>query len=183
MSRTSATRWVRIVAAVRKQGRTAAAPCALCHGARGPIDYRTQGEADRDAREVGEWWLLGAYRPLALAVDHVIPYAAGGTDTMDNTQPTHGVCNAEAGAKTTARKPRREHPQNGFWRPLNGQGQPLPGRALHGAHTATHEFVAGPHAAAEGGLRPRRDLSRADTFDIPDTPVGSETPRRQKWHL
>ncbi|QFG08486.1 HNH endonuclease [Mycobacterium phage Guanica15] len=47
--------------------------CAVCHE---PIDY----DAPHD-------------HPLSFQVDHITPLARGGTDTLDNTQPTHRKCN------------------------------------------------------------------------------------------
>lgn len=36
---------------------------------------------------------------LSLHVDHVIPISKGGTDTLENVRPTHGICNIKKGAK------------------------------------------------------------------------------------
>lgn len=164
---------MRTAAEVRKQGRASAAPCALCHGARGPIDYRTQREADRDARAAGEWWLLGVHRPLALAVDHIVPHVAGGSDDITNAAQSHAICNAEAGAKRAPRTTKPK-PVNGYWRPVNGRGEPLPGRALPGASTSTHVFVAegwGPTPTPRPGLG---SSGVADPSKLP------EPPRRHK---
>lgn len=143
MSRTGTTQWRKITAIIRAQGRTNNTPCHLCNGARGPIDYRTRAEADRDAKAQGAYWLLGAQRPLALDVDHITPHAQGGHDTLDNAAPTHAICNRSAGAKGAPRtKPNKPNltPVNGYWWPLDGAGEPLPGRAIEGTQTATHAF-------------------------------------------
>lgn len=145
-NRTTTWLWRKIAAEVREQGRAIGLPCALCGGARGPIDYRTRAEADRDARAAGEYWLVGAYRPMALDVDHVIPVARGGADTIGNAQQSHAACNREAQAK--GMKPKRNAKANkprpviGRWMPIAGSGDPLPGRAVPGQRTGTHVFVA-----------------------------------------
>lgn len=145
MSRTTTAVWKRIVRQVRAQGVANGTPCHLCNGARGPIDYRTQAAADRDAQESGQWWLVGAPRPLALHVDHLTPSAAGGEDTLDNVAPSHAWCNQSAGAKGAApqaprtRKPRRTA---GEWRPMSGQGEAYAGMDIPGRRTSTHVFVA-----------------------------------------
>lgn len=36
---------------------------------------------------------------LSLHLDHVIPLSKGGSDTVDNVRPSHGVCNVKKGAK------------------------------------------------------------------------------------
>lgn len=146
MGRTSNKVWKQTVAVVREAGRGAGLPCAICRGALGPIDYRTREEADADARATGEWWLVGAHRPLGLSVDHIVPHAAGGTDTIDNAQQAHAVCNSRAQDKgrTRARRDAAERPVNGYWKPVDGVGEPLPGRAIPGAQQGRHVFVAGP---------------------------------------
>lgn len=48
-------------------------PCALCGG-----------EIDYDADHLD---------PLSFVIDHIIPLARGGTDTLDNVQPAHRHCN------------------------------------------------------------------------------------------
>lgn len=144
MSRTTTTTWRKITRVIRAQGRQANLPCAICHGALGPIDYRTQGEADREARAAGRYWELRQPRPLALDVDHITPHVAGGTDTLDNAVQTHAVCNRRAGAKGTKSTARSQQPVNGHWTPKTGTGPSLPGRAKPGAQTATHVFTAGP---------------------------------------
>ncbi len=37
--------------------------------------------------------------PGSFVVDHVVPLAAGGTDTLDNKQPAHRQCNARKAAR------------------------------------------------------------------------------------
>lgn len=139
MSRTGTTQWKHVAAQVRADSREGNLPCALCRGAHGPIDYRPQAEADRDARDAGAWWLIGQPRPLAFACDHITPHAAGGTDTLDNAQPAHRACNEQAGAKRTPRRT-RPRPAPGYWEPLNGNGPKLPGHGTPGQTTATHRF-------------------------------------------
>ena len=70
------------------------APCALCHGARGPIRY------DQPRSHL---------YPLSLAIDEIRPVARWmefGYESAkqcasdpENWQPAHYVCNAEAGDK------------------------------------------------------------------------------------
>lgn len=143
MSRTASTAWKRIVRTVRARGRAANTPCHLCRGRLGAIDYRTQGEADAEARAGGRYWEIGAPRPLALDVDHLIPHVAGGRDTLENAAPTHALCNRKAGAKSavTARKT-KPVPVTGHWTPITGDGPALPGRAIAGTRTRTHVFRA-----------------------------------------
>lgn len=143
MSRTATATWKRIAATVRAQGRANNTPCHLCHGTLGPIDYRTQGEADKDARRTGEWWLVGVHRPLAFHADHIVAHAAGGADHIEQVAPSHAVCNERAGAKGTQRRKPANKPVTGHWHPLDGNGPPLPGRATPGQTTATHRFTAG----------------------------------------
>jgi 5-methylcytosine-specific restriction endonuclease McrA len=38
-------------------------------------------------------------RDQSLSLDHVIPLAYGGPDTLDNVKPTHNVCNNKKGYK------------------------------------------------------------------------------------
>jgi len=57
----------------RAQIRRGRPACAIC-GA--PINYD-----------------LAHLDPMAFVVDHVIPLAAGGTDTLDNKQSAHRSCN------------------------------------------------------------------------------------------
>lgn len=42
-------------------------------------------------------WLCG--QPGADQADHVVPVAAGGTDTLDNLRPAHAHCNKRKGAR------------------------------------------------------------------------------------
>lgn len=152
MSRTSTTRWRQVTRHIRAEGLANNTPCHLCQGTLGPIDYRTQSQADNDARTSGEYWLIKAPRPLALSVDHLLPHAAGGDDTIDNAAPTHRICNELAGAKGTPRASRnstatrRPRKTLGTWQPLNGQGAALPGFDTPGKRTTTHVFIAGSHA-------------------------------------
>lgn len=147
-SRTGTTAWRKIAAQVRNIGRQNNLPCVLCGGALGPVDYRTTAQADRDARNTGQWWLIGQPRPLALAVDHIVPHAAGGADSLDNTQVTHAVCNQRAGAKGARRaRANTTAPARaviGHWIPLdsNDDSTPLLGRAVPGQRTRTHIFRA-----------------------------------------
>ncbi|APD18256.1 HNH endonuclease [Mycobacterium phage Hammy] len=53
--------------------------CAVCGE---PIDY----EADHK-------------HPLSFQIDHITPLAKGGTDTLDNIQPTHRQCNRDKSDK------------------------------------------------------------------------------------
>lgn len=144
MGRTSGKSWRRVTATVRRHVRDTGAPCALCHGTRGPIDWRTRAQADTEARARGEWWLVGAQRPLSLHVDHIIPFVAGGTDTLDNAQPTHAVCNESKGAGQFTRRTTKTKKRAvvGFWIARDGNGPKLAGRAVPGSTTTTHIFVA-----------------------------------------
>lgn len=36
---------------------------------------------------------------LSLHLDHVIPISKGGTDTLENVRPAHGICNIKKGAR------------------------------------------------------------------------------------
>ena len=49
------------------------------------------------ARDRGICWLCG--RPGADTVDHVIPRALGGPDTLDNLRAAHRVCNSRRGTR------------------------------------------------------------------------------------
>jgi 5-methylcytosine-specific restriction endonuclease McrA len=52
-----------------------------------PIDLKV-------SRRVGIGdWLLG------LHIDHLIPIAKGGPDTLDNVRPAHALCNLKKGSK------------------------------------------------------------------------------------
>lgn len=55
------------------------APCAICGQ---PIDYR-----------------LPHLHPMAFVVDHIIPLAAGGPDTLENKQACHRSCNRDKSDK------------------------------------------------------------------------------------
>lgn len=35
----------------------------------------------------------------SLHIDHLIPVSKGGTDTLENVRPTHGICNVKKGAR------------------------------------------------------------------------------------
>ena len=181
MGRTSQRAWVHVAAEVRRLGRETNAPCSLCRGALGPIDYRTRAEADREAREQGQWWLVGAYRPLALNVDHIVPHSAGGPDTLANAAPSHAACNARAQAKGLRAKRNTQaantpsKPVVGTWQPLDQQGSPLPGRAVPGQRTATHVFVAA--SGGDPGASPLPPSNSAGPVGIADTPRPSEPPK------
>lgn len=54
-------------------------PCAICGQ---PIDYTLPHD-----------------NPMAYTVDHIIPIAAGGPDTLNNLQPAHRDCNRQKGDK------------------------------------------------------------------------------------
>lgn len=56
-------------------------PCAICGN---PIDYTLPH------RDPGEY-----------VVDHIVPLALGGADTLANKQPAHRKCNATKGARLT----------------------------------------------------------------------------------
>lgn len=58
--------------------------CYLCNL---EIDMK----APRSCKEKG--WELG------LQIDHVVPIAKGGGDTLDNVRPSHGICNIRKGSK------------------------------------------------------------------------------------
>jgi len=58
-----------------------------CHICSLPIDL----SAPRSCKKEG--WETG------LHIDHVIPIARGGSDTLDNVRPSHGLCNIKKGAK------------------------------------------------------------------------------------
>lgn len=170
MSRTATTQWRRITRIIREQGAAHNTPCHICGGARGPIDYRTQAQADRDAEHNGQYWLIKQPRPLALDVDHITPHAAGGQDTLANAAPTHAVCNRQAGAKSTPKRV-KETTVTGFWWPKNGQTKPLKGRARPGTQTRTHIFHAdpGPHPLPPPPSRP--------PIGVVNTSTGSRPPR------
>jgi len=61
---------------------------AICHICAEAIDLSLP-------RKVGqEGWEMG------LHLDHVVPIAKGGDDTLANVRPSHGACNKRKGAKT-----------------------------------------------------------------------------------
>ena len=55
-------------------------PCGICGQ---PIDYT-----------------LPHLDPACYVVDHIVPVAAGGPDTLDNKQAAHRACNRAKGAST-----------------------------------------------------------------------------------
>ena len=59
----------------------------ICHICSGKVDVN----APRDTRHVG--WEQG------LHLDHVIPIAQGGGDTIENVRPAHGLCNIKKGGR------------------------------------------------------------------------------------
>ena len=73
------------------------APCALCHGARGPIRYDQPRNykfplslAIDEIKPVSRWQEFGYASPVECATD------------VNNWQPSHYLCNSQAGDK---RKP------------------------------------------------------------------------------
>lgn len=58
-----------------------------CHICNKPIDL----QAPRTVKEEG--WYFG------LHIDHIIPISKGGSDTLNNVKPAHGICNVRKGAK------------------------------------------------------------------------------------
>lgn len=170
MSRTTSTQWRRVTRTIREHGRTHNTPCHLCRGALGPIDYRTQAEADRDAEANGQYWLIKQPRPLALDVDHITAHAAGGQDTLDNAAPTHALCNRRAGAKNTPKRV-KETTVTGFWWPKNGEQKPLRGRAKPGTQTATHTFHP------DTGLDPLPPPTSTPPSGVGHPSTGSRPPR------
>lgn len=57
-----------------------------CHICNGPIDFDA-------SRRVGFGnWQLGFH------IDHLIPIAYGGPDTLENVRPSHALCNLKRGA-------------------------------------------------------------------------------------
>lgn len=85
------------------------APCALCGGIRGPIHY----DEPRDHMH-----------PLSLAIDERVPvsrwrefgYESARACARDesNWQPTHRICNAEAGDKRRKPKAPKDRPSGSF---------------------------------------------------------------------
>lgn len=85
--------WQRERAAYKAECKRHNAPCWLCQGRRGPIDYsRNDGKTNRN--------------PLAFTVDHVTPTSLGG-DPMarSNWRPCHLVCNTSRGNGTRGEFP------------------------------------------------------------------------------
>lgn len=62
----------------------------------GAICYLCNKEIDLSApRQVGkDGWQLG------LHIEHVVDLALGGTDTLDNVKPSHGICNLKKKANS-----------------------------------------------------------------------------------
>lgn len=88
MSRTSTTRWIKI----RNEARRRALEQGIhtCPNCGVGLDYEYSG------------------RPNSVEVDHVIPHARGGTDTIENTQVLCRWCNRRKGAGRLAPvQPRR----------------------------------------------------------------------------
>ena len=63
----------------------------VCHVCSDPIDM----EAPRRIGAKG--WQHG------LHIDHVLPVGMGGTDTIENLRPTHGICNLRKGNRKTTK--------------------------------------------------------------------------------
>ena len=59
-----------------------------CHVCKEPIDLSAPRSAGK-----GEGWQRG------LQIDHVIPLSKGGSDTLENTRPAHGLCNLRKGGR------------------------------------------------------------------------------------
>jgi hypothetical protein len=57
-----------------------------CHICTKPIDLKTSRRAG-----YGEW-------QFGLHIDHIIPIAHNGPDTLENVQPAHAICNIKRGA-------------------------------------------------------------------------------------
>lgn len=51
------------------------------------------------------WCGLHILDPAHAEADHVVPYALGGTTTLDNCQVLHRICNRERGARPMAEGP------------------------------------------------------------------------------
>jgi 5-methylcytosine-specific restriction endonuclease McrA len=65
-------------------------PCHLCGR---PIDYD-----------------LHHMHPLAFVVDHIVPLARGGADTLENKSAAHRACNSAKAARLLGEQPRpRRH--------------------------------------------------------------------------
>jgi 5-methylcytosine-specific restriction endonuclease McrA len=63
-----------------------------CHLCSGEIDLNAPRQAKKNG-PLSEGW------EKALHIDHVIPIALGGPDTLDNVRPAHAFCNLSKGAK------------------------------------------------------------------------------------
>lgn len=63
-----------------------------CHLCNQDIDLN----APRGGRSKGA---LGGNWKMGLHIDHIIPIARGGSDTLDNVRPAHAFCNLSKGAK------------------------------------------------------------------------------------
>lgn len=63
----------------------------LCHLCLCEIDFSAPRSCGKDG------WELGFH------VDHVIPIAHGGPDSLENVRPSHGKCNLSKGASLTSR--------------------------------------------------------------------------------
>lgn len=81
--------------------------CDLCMANARPHRYSLNAAqvADRDGTEckwcgdVVDLSLIGSRSMWAPSVDHIIPWARGGTDDPDNLQLMHRVCNAQKGTR------------------------------------------------------------------------------------
>ena len=78
----------------RQRFRAMNAPCAICRGKLGPIDYTAPSDAGHplsfvidEIKPVSRWRELGYASARAAAED------------LENLQPAHWVCNAKKGAK------------------------------------------------------------------------------------
>ena len=78
ISRTGTTRWKAIARAVKREAQ--AAGITQCPRCRTPLDYKTPG------------------LPNSVEVDHIVPHAAGGRDSKDNTRVLCQTCNRQLGA-------------------------------------------------------------------------------------
>lgn len=76
-------------------------PCGIC---RDPIDYTLRFDTNAAGKRIPH--------PLSFTVDHVMPLNKGGTDTLDNKQAAHWLCNrlksdrTDGGIGTTNEGPR-----------------------------------------------------------------------------
>jgi hypothetical protein len=85
------------------------APCGICNGARGPIDYMAP---------------RSHLYPLSLVIDEKVPvsrWRESGYPSADacacdpsNWQPAHWICNSQAGDKRKAREFRRDATSGSF---------------------------------------------------------------------